>query len=61
MFFILKILTALILGHYVSRGVGWWADCANSIPGNHSELKSVSRCETSYSELGLTDISEVAP
>lgn len=60
-FFFLKILTALILGHNVSRGVRWWTDCAHSIPGNNSELKSVSRGQTSHSELGLADISEVAP
>lgn len=59
-YFDLTVLTALICGHDVSRGVRWWTDCANSIPGDHSELKSVSRGQTGHSELCLTDISEVA-
>lgn len=57
----MKILTTFILGHDVSRGVGWWTDCAHSIPGNNSELKSVSRRQTSHSELGLANISKIAP
>lgn len=57
----LKIRTALILGHNVSRRVRGWTDCAHSIPGIHSELESVSSRQTTHSELGLADISEVAP
>lgn len=55
-----KILTALVLGHNVSGGVRWWTDCTHSIPGNDSELESVSSGQTGHSELGLADISEVA-
>jgi len=55
-----KIRTALILGHNVSRGVGWRTDCADSVPSDDSELKSVSSGQTSHSELGLADINEVA-
>lgn len=57
----LKILTALILCHNVSRRVRWWTDCAHSIPSNYSEFKSVSSRQASHRELGLAYISEVAP
>lgn len=56
----LKILTAFIFGHDVSRGVGRWTHCAHSIPGDDSELKPVSSGQTGHRVLGLADISEVA-
>lgn len=56
----LKILTALILCHNVSRRVRWWTDCAHSIPSNYSEFVSVSSRQASHRELGLAYISEVA-
>lgn len=57
----MRIRTALILSHNVSRGIRWWTDCAHSIPSDDPELKSVSRGQTSHSKLGLADISEIAP
>lgn len=53
--------TALILGHDVSGGVGRWTNGAHSVPGDHSELKSVSRRQSGHSVLGLADVCEVAP
>lgn len=56
---VVSLLTIFTSDHNQARGVGWRADNANGIPGNHSELIPLICCQTRNSVLAVMHVGQV--